>query len=136
VLRFHPGQKPAAGRIERTEVTPIVQHRRKHTHYFVRLTVDSNGAPNHVGSAPETTLPATLTDENDMIVPCQIFTRPKIAAQLRLNAQHGKQIGSDASGRNDLSRLTGLGKARVAQSVGANFTITLRLTAQIEEISG
>jgi hypothetical protein len=41
----------------------------------VRLAINANGAANDVSFATEALLPATLTDENNAIVPGEIFSR-------------------------------------------------------------
>ena len=80
--------------IERAEVTPVVEPGGQHADDFVRFAVDAKRAADDVGSAAEAVLPATLADDEDAIVAREIFARQEIAAELRLDAQGGEEIGA------------------------------------------
>jgi hypothetical protein len=120
--------------IDRAKVTPVIQHRGEDAHDFVRLAIDADGAANDIGLAPETSLPATLTKQNDAIVSGEIFSRQEIPAELRLESEHGKEIGGSAKGLDHLGRLAGFRKTRVPQRVGADLTVGLHLPLQIEKV--
>jgi len=102
----------------------------------VWLAIDSDGAPDDVMSAAETLLPASLTQNDHVIISRHIFAREKGASELWLDAKDREQVRRNAKSADYLGGLPGLSQARVAQGICADLPVSLHLSLQAQKVRG
>jgi hypothetical protein len=102
----------------------------------VRLAVHADNAAEDVMGGAKPLLPAAVAENDNVIATWQLLPREEIAAKIWADAKYGKKVRADSKSANDLGWLTGLGQARIAESVGANLAISAHLASKIQIISG
>src|SRR5438067_3286089 len=125
-------QRKRAEEIERAQMAPFIKPSGENADDLVWLSVDADHAAYDVTSRAEALLPATLTQDDHMVVSRHVFSRKKIAAELRLHAEHRQQVRGDPQGANYLRGLARLGQARIAKGISADIAIGLHLAPKIE----
>jgi hypothetical protein len=125
-------QRQGAKEIECAQVAPFIKPAGQNANDFVRLPVDPNHPANNLMGRPEALLPATLTEDDHVVVPRDILSRQEIAAKLWLNAEDWKQICRDAKRSDYLGGLARFRQARIAKGIGADIAIGLHLATKIK----
>src|SRR2546423_15360542 len=113
-------QRKRAKKIERSQMAPFINPSGENADDFVWLSVDADHAAYDVTSRSEALLPATLTQDNDMIASRDVFSWKKIAPELRLHAEHRQQIRGDAKCANYLGGLARLRQARIVKGLSGD----------------
>src|SRR2546423_7581128 len=125
-------QRKRAKKIERSQMAPFINPPGETADDFVCLSVDADHAAYDVTSRSEALLPATLTQDDHMVVSRDVFSRKKIAAELRLHAEHRQQVRGDPQGANYLGGLARLRQARIAKGISADIAIGLPLATKVK----
>src|SRR2546430_14623544 len=113
-------------------MAPFINPSGENADDFVWLSVDADHAAYDVTSRSEALLPATLTQDDHMVVSRDVFSRKKIAAELRLHAEHRQQVRGDPQGANYLGGLARLRQARIVKGISADIAIGLHLATKIQ----
>jgi hypothetical protein len=131
---FLVGQAEWPEKIERTQMAPVVDGRGQHADDFVGFAVDANDATNDVGVASEAVLPTAVADQEDPVIAQEGFIGMEVAAELRLGAEDGKEIGGDAEAEDHLGGFARFGEAQAQNAVGGNFAVAIHLGLQREVV--
>ncbi len=115
-------------------MTPVGQAGGQHADDIVGFAVDANRAADDVGVTPEAVLPEAVTDHEDAVVAQHGFVGTEAAAELRLDAQDGKEVAGDAEPEGPLGRFAGCGKAHLRKAVAGHLPVAAHLGLQIEVV--
>ena len=110
-LLFREAERPED--VDRVQVAPVAEVGGQHADDLVGLAVDANRAADDLAVTAEAILPIAVADDEDAVVAQDLFVGTEAAAELRLGAEGGEEIGGDAEAVRHLGGLAGLGEAHV-----------------------
>jgi hypothetical protein len=113
---------------------PVIKGRGQYADDFVRLTIDPQRPPDDVFFTAEVFLPATFTDNHNPVVSWKIFSREKIPAELRADAENFEQVCRAAYSRHHLRGPTRFRQTAIRRRIGGNFSVTRRHSLKIMKV--